>query len=104
MDELFLQILKANEAAQEHIERAQGTTQNAQDVFKEMKKTVDQVAQVEFEKESIVMKEKSDAVIRKAESDEATSLQRKKEIFKHDFVTVSEAHRANILSEIFDGK
>jgi len=44
MDELFLQILNANEAAQVRIEEAQGATLNSQEVFNELKKTVDREA------------------------------------------------------------
>lgn len=104
MDELFLQILNANESAQVRIEEAQGATLNSQEVFNELKKTVDREALESFENESRIILEKTDTVLIQAKRDVAVSLQQQKSILEKDFKKVSESHRAMILSEIFHGE
>lgn len=104
MDELFLQILNANESAQVQIEEAQGATQNSQEVFNELKKTVDREALESFERESRKIVEKTDTVLLQAKHDVAASLVQQKSLLEQDFKQVSESHRAKILSEIFHGE
>lgn len=102
MDDLFLQILEANEKAQIRISDAQGSKDNNIDRLKKIKKEIDTSSLESFNKESNLLLEKTKNVLSDAEKSTQQKLEERKKSLKDDFEKVSSQYRAKIIAKVIN--
>lgn len=106
MDELFLQIMSANELAQKQIEIAQSATNTSAKDLKEFKQTLDASLLETFNEQARSLNEKTQALVASYEAQSRRKFEQSKSLLEKDFKEISENFHQKILKEVttFHGK
>ncbi len=100
MDDLFLDVLKANQEAQTHIDKNKISSLENRKIINEKKLEMDEAHLLKvnnFEKE---ISEESETTLNALKTQQASVLEKEKEAFEKEFLLKSSEMRADLLKKI----
>lgn len=100
MDDLFLQILTANENAKNKVDNAQGSQSDYTQLLNQSKKAIDEKALFDFENKLNAHYKKNELIRQEAQDSMAKKLVKQKEILKQDFDEISKKHKDQIMAKV----